>query len=64
MQGGDLDTLRKSSGVVLMVPWGDKSGNVVEKTIAFLEKQDCKIAGAILYDVEDAFLRKYYGISK
>lgn len=64
MQGEDLDILRKSSGVVLMVPWGDKNGNVVEKTIAFLEKQDCKIAGAILYDAEDAFLRKYYGISK
>ncbi len=64
MQGDDLDILRKSSGVVLMVPWGDKNGNVVEKTMAFLEKQECKIAGAIIYDAEDAFLRKYYGINK
>ena len=56
-----MDTLRKSSGAVLMIPWGNKNGNVVEKTIAFLNKQDCKIAGAIIYDAEDAFLRKYYG---
>ena len=61
MQGNDLDTLRNSSGAVLMIPWGSKNGNIVEKTIAFLEKQDCKIAGAIIYDAEDAFLRKYYG---
>lgn len=64
MQGEDLDTLRKSSGAVLMIPWGSKNGSVVEKTIAFLEKQDCKIAGAIIYDAEDAFLRNYYGINK
>lgn len=64
MQGEDLDTLRKGSGAVLMIPWGSKNGSVVEKTIAFLEKQDCKIAGAIIYDAEDAFLRNYYGINK
>ena len=64
LQGEDLDILRTSSGAVLMIPWGNKNGSVVEKTIAFLNKQDCKIAGAIVYDAEDAFLRKYYGINK
>ena len=64
MQEEDLETLRKSGGAVLMIPWGSKNGSIVEKTVAFLEKQDCKIAGAIIYDAEDAFLRKYYGIRK
>ena len=64
MQGEDLNTLRKSNGAIVMIPWGSKNGSIVEKTIAFLEKQDCKIAGAIIYDAEDAFLRKYYGIRK
>lgn len=64
MQGEDLDALRKSGGAILMIPWGSKNGNVVQKTVEFLEKQDCKIAGAIIYDAEDAFLRKYYGIRK
>ena len=64
MQGEDLNTLRKSNGAIVMIPWGSKNGSIVEKTIAFLEKQDCKIAGTIIYDAEDAFLRKYYGIRK
>lgn len=64
MQGEDLNTLRKSNGAILMIPWGSKNGSIVEKTVAFLEKQDCKIAGAIIFDAEDAFLRKYYGIHK
>lgn len=64
LQGEDLDILRTSSGAVLMIPWGNKNGNVVEKTIAFLNKQDCKIAGAIIYDAEDVFIKKYYGTNK
>ncbi len=61
MHGTDMDILRKSNGVVLMIPWGSKNGNIVEKTIAFLEKQDCKMAGVILYDGDDAFIKSYYG---
>lgn len=64
LQGNDLAALRKSSGAVLMIPWGKRNGRVLEKTVQYLEKQDCKIAGAVVYDAEDAFLRKYYGIQK
>lgn len=60
LQGDDLEQIRKSDGVVLMIPWGNKNGAMVEKTIQFLRKQDCKIAGAVIYDAEDAFLKKYY----
>jgi len=61
LQREGLDTLRSSDGAILMIPWGSKNGKVVEKTVQFLEKQDCKIAGAVIYDAEDAFLKKYYG---
>lgn len=61
LQGEDLETLRKSNGAVLMLPWGSKNGNVAEKIIAFMAKQDCKLAGVILYDAEDKFLKRYYG---
>lgn len=63
LQGEDLETLRKSSGAILMIPWGRKNANMVEKTIAFLGKQDCAVKGAVIYDSDDSFLRKYYGVS-
>lgn len=61
LQGEDLETIRRSNGAVLMIPWGNKNGRVIEKTLAFLEKQDCKVAGVIIYDAKDKFLKKYYG---
>lgn len=60
LQGDDLDTLRQSDGAVLLIPWGIPNGALVDKTIQFLSKQDCKITGAVLYDAEDAFLKTYY----
>jgi hypothetical protein len=63
LQGEDLETLRKSNGAILMIPWGRKNANMVEKTIAFLGKQDCAVKGAVIYDADDSFLRKYYGVS-
>ena len=62
LQGSDLETLRQSNGAILMIPWGSKNGRVIEKTLAFLEKQDCKVVGVIVYDADDKFLKKYYGI--
>ena len=62
LQSSDLETLRQSNGAILMIPWGSKNGRVIEKTLAFLEKQDCKVAGVIVYDADDKFLKKYYSI--
>ena len=62
LQGEDLNTLRKSNGVILMIPWGKKNGNKIEKTIQFMEKQDCPLAGVIVYDADDKFLKKYYNM--
>ncbi len=64
LQGEDLDTLRASNGAILMFPWGSKNGNILEKTIAFLRKQDCNLAGAVIYDADDKFMRKYYNIKQ
>lgn len=59
-QGENLELLRNSAGVILLLPWGDKNGRRCEKMIDFLKKQDCKIAGAVITNADDAFLNKYY----
>lgn len=60
VQGENLRTLRDSAGVIILLPWGDKNGKRCEKLIDFLKQQDCKIAGAVITGVEDAFIKKYY----
>lgn len=64
LQGKDLENLRKSNGAILLLPWGSKNGNIVEKTIAFMEKQDCNLVGVIVYDADDKFIKKYYNVKK
>ncbi len=63
LQGKELELLRKSSGAILMIPWGKRNGNEIEKTLAFLKKQNCNPAGVIVYDADERFLKKYYHIS-
>lgn len=60
LQGKDLETLRQSNGAILMLPWGNKNGNAVEKIITFMKKQNCNIVGAIVYDADEKFLKRYY----
>ena len=60
VQGEELNTLRKSDGAIIVLPWGSRNGRIADKLIAFLKKQDCNIAGAVLTDADDAFLRTYY----
>ena len=64
LQGEDLNILRQTNGAILMIPWGRKNGNVIEKTLSFLDKQDCLVAGVVIYNADDKFLKKYYGIKK
>ena len=64
LQNDDLNILRQSNGAILMLPWGSKNGNEIEKILAFLEKQDCLVAGVIIYDAEDQFLKKYYNVKR
>lgn len=63
LQGKDPEHLRNSNGAILMIPWGGRNGNEIEKTLAFLKKQNCHLAGVIVYDADERFLKKYYHIS-
>lgn len=60
VQGEDLNTIRKSDGVIIVLPWGDRNGRIADKLVTFLKKQDCNIAGAVLTDADDTFLKTYY----
>ena len=60
VQGTDLDVLRASAGAILVLPWGSKNGRIADKLVCFLKKQNVKIAGAVLTDADDAFLKAYY----
>lgn len=60
VQGDDLNTLRDSDGAIIVLPWGSKNGRIADKLVCFLTKQDCKIAGAVLTDADDTFLKNYY----
>lgn len=52
--------LRACDGAVLLIPFAKTSGKVLEKVILQLKKQECKIAGAVLTDGKDLFLKAYY----
>lgn len=60
VQGEDLNTLRKSDGVVIVLPWGGRNGRIADKLVTFLKKQNCNIAGAVLTNADDTFLKTYY----
>ena len=60
VQGKDLDVLRASDGAILVLPWAGKNGRIAKQLVCFLEKQDITIAGAVLTDADDTFLKAYY----
>lgn len=47
--------------LILLVPWGKRNGTILDHALRFLKKQDIKVAGVILTDAEDGFLKHYYG---
>lgn len=49
---------RSYDGIVLAIRWGE-SGGAVEQYLSTLIQQDCRVAGAILYDGEDRILNWY-----
>lgn len=59
-EGNALEILRESDGVIVLLPWGKYNGNRCERLIWFLEKQDCRIKGAIITDADNNFLNRYY----
>lgn len=55
-----FEKLRACDGAVLCIPFGKTSGKLLEKVVLQLQKQDCKIAGAVITDGKDLFLKAYY----
>lgn len=45
---------------ILVIPCGQRNGKRIEKAIHMLQKQDVKIAGTILLEVEETLLHRYY----
>lgn len=57
------DFLRGAEGVLLVVRAGHNVGKPLEYVLDFLQQQDCKITGAILWDANEALLKTYYCFS-
>lgn len=57
----DFGNLRKSSGVVLSVPFRKANAAWVSYVIDQLAAQDCVLLGMAIRDCDAGFLRKYYG---
>ncbi len=58
------ETLRKAEGVILVSGFGNHDGKRIEKTIAYLRRQDCNIIGALLWGADEKLLLRYYGSKK
>ncbi len=54
------EQMRETDGVILAVRSGKDQGKQLDKAISLLEKQDCKITGAILYRVSPGIYQNYY----
>lgn len=57
-----VSELREFDAVILLVQAGDHNGSLIERAIGYMEKQDIKVAGALIYDA-DAFLLSTYTFS-
>ena len=47
--------------IVLLIPWGENIGSVLERLLGEMSLHSCQVAGCILTDTEDWFLKAYYG---
>lgn len=54
--------LRAADGVILAVAAGRHDGKRIEKTLDFLEKQDCQVVAALLWQADEGLLKRYYGL--
>lgn len=61
LQGGKLEELRRADGVVLTVPYGKMQGTYLSYLLELLTTQECNVCGVAIRDVDEKFLRRYYG---
>ena len=60
----EAEELRAADGVLLVVESGRRDGKRIEKILRFLDTQDCKVKGALLWNADKGLLRLYYGFRK
>lgn len=56
----DYEALRQADAVIVCFNYGVNDGKRVERALAGLKKQDCKITGAILCGADKKMYRRYY----
>ena len=54
------EVLRQADGILLVVNSGAHVGKNFERTLEFLEQQDCKVSGVILSGADELLLKWYY----
>lgn len=54
------EKLRDMDGILLVVKAGSSVGKGLEHGLQFLETQECKITGAILFDADETLIKRYY----
>ncbi len=55
------DEVRNLDTCILVGRYGNHDGKQMEKTIAFLKRQDLQITGALLWGADEKLLSRYYG---
>ena len=55
------EELRRADGVILVAASGRHDGKRIEKTLAFLGKQDIKVSCALLWNADEKLIKRYYG---
>lgn len=54
------EEIRRTDGVIPVVRYGQGNGRRLERDIAGLKKQDCRILGVLIVEADGRFLKKYY----
>ena len=49
-------------GVILVIGSGESRGTLCDHVISQLKRHDCEIKGIVMTDVNDRFIKRYYGI--
>ncbi len=52
--------IREAGGTVLAVRYGCGNGKRIERVLRNLEKQDCRVLGAVIVNADERFLKLYY----
>ncbi|HKM35131.1 MAG TPA: hypothetical protein VJY54_10370 [Lachnospiraceae bacterium] len=55
------EEIRKTDTCILVAGFAKHDGKRIERTISYLNRQDCKITGGLLWGADEKLLSRYYG---